>query len=181
MTHLDAVKLLRPLPITEGGHWADLGAGEGRFSWALADLLGKEGHITAIDKHKRALATLMERAPLMAHVATLSPLLADMTEPLHLTNLDGILLANSLHYVRNQQRLLGQLMFNVRAGGMLVIIDYDPGRRSPWIPFPVGFGQLETLAQKLGLPAPKKKAERRSRYGNGMIYVACITVPDLRR
>ena len=69
MTHREAVELLRPVGIKEGGHWADLGAGEGRFSWALADLLGEEGRVLALDKRTRALNTLTERAPLTEHVA----------------------------------------------------------------------------------------------------------------
>ena len=103
-----------------------------------------------------------------------------MLAPLNLDNLDGILMANSLHYVRAQERLLGQLMLNVKAGGQLVVAEYDRGRRSPWIPFPVTFERLASLAKKLGLPAPERKAGRVSRFGNGMIYVASISVPELR-
>lgn len=180
MTHLEAVELLSPLAVTEGGYWADLGAGEGRFSWALADLLGKEGRVVAIDQKARALRGLLDRAPLMTHVASVDTVVQDMTEPLNLTDLDGILLANALHFVRNQQRLLGQLMLNIRAGGQLAIVEYDRGQRNPWLPFPVSFARLKLLASKLGLPAPERKTERPSRFGNGMIYVASIRVPDLR-
>jgi precorrin-6B methylase 2 len=44
-----------------GGRWADLGAGEGAFTLALADLLGPGAHITAIDKDERALKSIKDR------------------------------------------------------------------------------------------------------------------------
>ena len=178
MTHLEAVELLRPVTIEEGGIWADLGAGEGRFTWALADLLGKEGRVTAVDKSKRALNLLTERAALMSHVAQVETKVANLKEPLGLNNLDGILVANALHYVKNQRKLLAELMLSIKPGGYLVIIEYDRRRANPWIPHPVGFQTLTALAAALSLPRPKRHSGRSSRFGNGEIYVASIEVPD---
>lgn len=178
MTHLEAVELLRPVAIEEGGTWADLGAGEGRFTWALADLLGKEGRVTAVDKRSRALNLLTERAALMSHVAQVDTKVADLKEPLGFDNLDGILLANALHYVKNQRKLLAELMLSVRPGGHLVIIEYDRGRANPWIPHPLSFQRLTSLASALNLPRPKRHGGRPSRFGNGEIYVASVEVPS---
>ena len=55
MNHADLVALLARGVQEKGGRWADLGAGEGAFTLALADLLGPGAHITAIDKDARAL------------------------------------------------------------------------------------------------------------------------------
>ena len=44
MEHPDHVALLRP-GVPPGGAWADIGAGEGAFTLALADLLGPGGSI----------------------------------------------------------------------------------------------------------------------------------------
>ena len=174
MTHLEAVELLRPVGIEEGGAWADLGAGEGRFSWALADLLGKEGRVTAVDKQARALSLLEERAALMSHVAQVKSRVADLKEPLGLENLDGILLANSLHYVKNQRKLLAELTLSLKPNGKLVIIEYDRRRANLWIPHPVSFERLRELAAYLKLPPPKRHSARTSRFGNGQIYVASV-------
>src|SRR5713226_1192489 len=46
----ELVGLLRGGAVGERGHWADLGAGEGAFTLALADLLGPGAHITAVDR-----------------------------------------------------------------------------------------------------------------------------------
>ena len=55
MDHADHVALLRPAVWPGGGTWADIGAGEGAFTLALADLLGPGGRIVAVDRDARAL------------------------------------------------------------------------------------------------------------------------------
>jgi len=177
VTHEEAVPLLRPIGYTQGEVWADLGAGQGRFTLALADLLGEGGVVHAIDKNKRDLQTLEPSQPSFASVRVLE---RDFTKPLGLDELDGILMANSLHYVRNQVRLLGQLMLQIKEGGKLVIIEYETQRANPWIPFPVSFKRLEELAAKVGLPAPQQVHTRASSFGRKM-YVAVITIPHTLR
>ena len=172
MTHEEAVALLTPARITPGGHWADLGAGRGRFAWALAELLGPEGTVYALDKDARALEGLQDSAPLEP-TAKVIPQRADFTEPLELSDLDGILLANSLHFVRNPRRVLPQVISRVRAGGLLVVIEYERRSANPWVPFPVPFDRLEWLTEKSGLPAPERVATRPSRYHREM-YVAVV-------
>lgn len=176
MTHEEAVAMLRPVAPEPAGVWADLGAGRGRFTLALADLLGEAGTVYAVDKNKRDLQSL-EQIPQFATVECLE---RDFTQPLGLGELDGILLANSLHYVRNQRRLMGQLMLNVKPGGKLVVIEYETRRANPWIPFPIAFERLEDLAAKVGLPAPQQVHTRASSFGRTM-YVAVIAVPRTLR
>ena len=53
MDHADHVRLLRD-GVTEGGTWADLGAGTGAFTLALAELLGPGGEVIAVDQIGRA-------------------------------------------------------------------------------------------------------------------------------
>ena len=86
-------------------------------------------------------------------------------------------MANSLHFVRNQQRLLGQLKLDLNPTGRLVIIEYDIHQGNPWVPFPVSFKRLEHLASKAGLPEPEKVATRPSRYHHEM-YLAVIQLSD---
>ena len=51
LDHADHVGLLRPA-VEPGGSWADIGAGEGAFTLALADLLGPGGRILAVDRDR---------------------------------------------------------------------------------------------------------------------------------
>ena len=72
MRHADHVGLLAPgIRADEGGTWADLGAGAGAFTLALADLIGPHGLIHAIDRDRGALAEL--RASAHSSIHGLSP------------------------------------------------------------------------------------------------------------
>ncbi len=173
MTHEEAVALLTPARVAKGGRWADLGAGRGRFAWALAELLGPAGTVYALDKDARALEDLRNVAASLAPLAQVIPQRADFMKPLELANLDGILMANSLHFVRNPRRVLPQVMSRVRAGGILVVIEYERRNSNPWVPFPVPFERLEWLAEKSGLSAPERVATRPSLYHREM-YVAVV-------
>ncbi len=52
MEHKDHVNLLRPANLTQGGTWADFGAGSGAFTLALSELVGLKAEIYAIDKDR---------------------------------------------------------------------------------------------------------------------------------
>ncbi len=59
MDHADHVRLLRDGVFGGGRTWADLGSGEGAFTLALADLLGPNGSIHAVDRDGHALQVQM--------------------------------------------------------------------------------------------------------------------------
>ena len=106
MVHADHVRLLRE-GVTRGGTWADLGAGTGAFTLALAELVGPSGEVIAIDRDRGALREL-ERA-IRPGGATVRTLGADFTKPVALDSLDGVVMANSLHFVSPVQDHLGEL------------------------------------------------------------------------
>jgi len=84
VNHADLVGLIEGGVTERGGRWADLGAGEGAFTLALADLLGPGAHITAVDRDAGALKGLARTA--------IETKVADFTRPLGLSNLDGIVI-----------------------------------------------------------------------------------------
>ena len=126
---------------TPGGRWADLGAGEGAFTLALADLLGPDAHIVAIDKDARALRALGD--PFETRVA-------DFTKPLDLHDLDGVVMANSLHFVRDKQPVLDAVRKMIKPGGRLIVVEYGADRGNPWVPYPFTYPQWEKLAARAG-------------------------------
>ena len=125
----------------KGGRWADLGAGEGAFTLALADLLGPDAHIVAVDKDPRALRAIGHGVETRV---------ADFTKPLDLRDLDGIVMANSLHYVRDKQPVLESVRAMLRPGGRLVIVEYGADRGNPWVPYPFTYARWETMAAQAG-------------------------------
>jgi len=170
----DAVGLIAPAIRDRAGVWADLGAGQGAFTRALAELLGPASRIYAVDRDARAIAALERWATRSApHVI---PLRGDFTGSLELPGLgegglDGILLANSLHYASDAAGVLTRLASRLRPGGRVVLVEYDHRAANPWVPYPIPAARLPALAASAGLSTPAIVARRPSDYG-GDLYVA---------
>lgn len=152
MDHADHVGLLRAA-VEPGGTWADVGAGEGAFTLALADLLGPGGRIVAVDRNGRALRA--NEAAVRSHFPDVqyATLDADLTGPLDLPELDGLVAANSLHYVPRDQQVvvIRALAAHLRSGGRFVVVEYDADRGNPWVPHPFTYKSWERLANSAGL------------------------------
>ena len=168
--------LAKAVPRTPGV-WADLGAGTGTFTRALAHILGPGSTIYAVDRDQHAIAKL-ERAGTIEGVRLIA-LVGDFTNALELPGaLDGILLANALHFVAPPEtaRVLKQLARWLRPRGSIVLIEYDRRRAPPnrWVPYPIDSARLPEIAAEAGLPAPVISGTMPSRF-SGDIYIARFT------
>ena len=141
MNHEDLVALIRDGVPGPGGSWADLGAGEGAFTLALADIAGPEAHIVAVDRDAGALRGLDGR---------FETRVADFTRPLDLQDLDGVVMANSLHFVRDKQPVLESVLAMLKPGGRLIIVEYGADRGNPWVPYPFSYSSWEKMAARAG-------------------------------
>ena len=142
MNHADLVELLEPGIADKGGRWADLGAGEGAFTDALAELLGPEAQITAVDKDSWALRSIGQG---------IETRVADFTKPLDLRDLDGVVMANSLHFVRDKLPVVRAVMQMLKPNGRLLMVEYGSDRGNPWVPYPMSYRTWEKLAGEAGL------------------------------
>jgi SAM-dependent methyltransferase len=169
--HRDHVGLIRDGVTGAGPAWADLGSGGGAFTLALADLLGPAGRIASIDRDADALRTqaneLRRRFPAVA----VTTLLADFERPLELDGLDGIVMANSLHFVRDQLTVLRLVRGYLRDGGRLVLVEYDADHGNPWVPHPISWVRWQRLAAEAGFRDTRRLASVPSRF-LGAIYSA---------
>src|SRR5688500_2821155 len=109
MNHQDHVRLIRGGIETSGGVWADLGSGEGAFTLALRDVAGPDVEIVSIDQDRRSLRVQQDAFARHFPGSRVEFVQADFTGPLDLPPLDGIVAANSLHYVREKTALLRRL------------------------------------------------------------------------
>ena len=171
MNDREALALLRAaVPAAEGKAWADLGAGTGVFTRALAALVGPTGHVFAVDADDRALGAVRRWAAAAAG-PEISVVHADVTGPLSLPPLDGVVMANVLHFVANAESVMPRIAALLRPGGRLVLIEYEGRRPGPWVPYPVSAARFRELAAAAGLSEPRVAATRPSRFG-GEIYAA---------
>ena len=148
MKHNDHVRLLRKGVPGPGGIWADLGSGSGAFTLALADLLGEDGHIYSVDKDRQALREQEQAMRHMSPAVAVQFLVADFMQSLDLPPLDGIVMANSLHYVRDKGALLQRIHASLKPGGRLLIVEYNVDHGNTWVPYPFSYPTWEGLARQ---------------------------------
>src|SRR5262245_1684417 len=170
----EAVELIGAAIPRDVATWADVGAGEGTFTHALAELLEEGSRVYAVDRDPRAVAGLARLAA-KARLEVI-PVRADFTKPFELpgldgATLDGVLLANALHFAADGEEVLARLVRWLAPEARLVLVEYDRRPASRWVPYPVPFDRFEALAAGAGLSAPRLVASRPSAYG-GQLYAA---------
>jgi trans-aconitate methyltransferase len=167
MTLQEAIDLIRPGVEPTRGTWADIGAGTGMFTLALMEIL-TEGKITALDKSPHALYKINPSSNLSFEIVD-----ADFHQPLNLEPLDGIVMANALHYAKDHLAVLKNVLAPLKPGSTFILIEYDTEKpNEPWVPNPVSLNNFKTLCEKLGLSAPKEIGRKKSIYSDGKIYAA---------
>ena len=176
MDHRDHVELLRPAVPGPGGTWADLGSGDGAFTLALADLVGPDGVIHSVDRDAAALRRQERAMRARFPSAAVRYLPADFGGPLDLPTLDGAVMANSLHFARDQAAVVRRVAGLLRPGGRLILVEYDADRGNPWVPYPLSYRTWEALAGRAGLVGVRRVGRVPSRF-LGAIYSSVAFVP----
>lgn len=166
----DAIALIQPAPLSTGKPqtWLDLGAGSGLFTRALATLLSPGSKIYAIDQ-----VIKQQDYPPGGRV-TIEPVQADfVSTPWPSSPVDGILMANALHYVQQQAAFVQKMVAETVAGGSLLVVEYDTDIPVPhWVPYPVSKKRLQYLINQAGKDAFEVLAEKPSVYGHAPLYAA---------
>lgn len=155
--------------------WADLGAGTGTFTRALASLVGAEGRVYAVDRDRASIGALRELASAREGGAEIVVMQGDFSEDVALPLVDGVSLANALHFVdaARQSDVLARLAGSLREDGRIVIVEYENRAASRWVPYPVSFTRLGLLAREAGFAVPVRIGEMPSAYG-GTIYASVV-------
>jgi ubiquinone/menaquinone biosynthesis C-methylase UbiE len=165
MDHADHVNLLKPVNLPSGGTWADFGAGSGAFTLALRELIGPHSNIYAVDKDRRGFNE-MEKAhrEKFGTAQNLHTVRADFTGPLSLPPLDGIVMANSLHYFKDREKVLRHVRSFLKVNGILLLVEYNVDSGNMWVPYPLSFETFQGLAPRAGFGEPRLLATAPSRF-----------------
>ena len=146
-----AITLLQPGIPSPGGVWADIGCGDGIFTSALYALIQPDGEIYAVDRDQFALDALARNFAESYLDATLHTLRADFTRELTLPALDGMIMANSLHFLADKAPVLTSLIRLLKSAGRLIVVEYNTSRGNPAVPHPLDEQRFLTLAAQVGL------------------------------
>ena len=164
MNHADHVNLLRSGVPAPGGTWADLGAGSGAFTLALAELVGPGARIIAIDQDRGALRRLQSAMKAQFPEVALESWTADFTHRLELPPLDGVVMANSLHFHRNKLPIVRLVHDYLHPGGWLLLVEYGTEQGNTWVPHPLTYPTWEKLARQAGFRQTSLLTTRPSRF-----------------
>lgn len=176
MNHNDHINLIKSAfldgnPTTS---FADFGAGSGAFTLALREVIGPSATIYAIDKDKSALREL-ESAFVARFNSTsnLNIIQADFSKSLNPPPLDGILMANSLHFFKDKIKILKHIKTFLKPNGKLIMVEYNVDKGNMWVPYPFSFPTFETMCEKSGFDQAKLLATHSSSFLNG--FYSAIT------
>jgi ubiquinone/menaquinone biosynthesis C-methylase UbiE len=149
--------------------WCDLGAGKGLFTDALASLVSKGSTIYAIDKG--VIGGNENKDQIVIKKLQLDFELDELPD----IAFDGILMANSFHFVADKISFIKKLKKYLKTSGRLIIIEYDMDNANHWVPFPISYEPLKNLFTKAGFATVEKLSETTSIYQKANIYAALIS------
>ncbi|MBT1705045.1 class I SAM-dependent methyltransferase [Chryseosolibacter indicus] len=167
-----AINLIRSGVEDLGGPqvWSDLGAGRGLFTQALSTLLPVQSSIYAIDKEETALAHIHVKAGITLHKLRLNFIHDDLPD----LKLDGAILANSLHYVKDKHSFLAKLGNSLKADARIILVEYDTDVPNQWVPYPLSFTSATKLFSQKGYKSIQKIGETISVYQRANIYASLV-------
>jgi ubiquinone/menaquinone biosynthesis C-methylase UbiE len=174
-----ARRLLTPVVPITSGIWADLGCGDGVFTLLLAELLPSDSAVYAVDWDATALNVLRRKLGQVETAVNVHTVQADFTQPLNLPPLDAVLMANSLHFVRDKEPVLCRLCEWLRPGGRLVVVEYNTRHGNDAVPYPLDDAAFLSLAARVGLTQPEIRVRAPSTFlGEKYTGVAVRPITD---
>ena len=153
--------------------WADLGCGDGLFTRALAELLAAGSMIHAMDVDSSAL-----RAIPSSHKGTrITTHRGDfVNDRWPFADLDGILMANSLHYVEPQAAFIRRCEPYMNPRRRFLIVEYDTHAANRWVPYPVSEARLTALFEAAGYSQVRMLRTRPSVFRRAPLYSAAVEI-----
>jgi predicted methyltransferase len=118
-------EVMAALALKRGQTACDIGAGPGYFTLRLAEAVGPEGRVYAVDIETRILAALRDRLA-ESGTANVVPILGLPGDPfLPPATCDVALIVDTYHHFPDGPAYLRRLARSLKPGGRIVNIDYD--------------------------------------------------------
>jgi predicted methyltransferase len=118
-------EIVAALALKRGQAACDIGAGPGYFTLRLAEAVGPQGQVYAVDVDERILVALRGRL-VESGTTNVVPILSQPDDPLLPPNAcDVALIVDTYHHFPDGPAYLRRLARSLRPGGRIVNIDYD--------------------------------------------------------
>jgi ubiquinone/menaquinone biosynthesis C-methylase UbiE len=119
------VRVMDEIGVKAGMMVADVGAGEGYFTFHLAERIGNNGNVYANDIDNSALQVIRDRCE-KENIQNISVILGKEDDPeLPERKMDIVLMVNVLHLINNPSVFLKRLGKSLKPGGKLVVVQWD--------------------------------------------------------
>jgi len=118
-------KVIEALALRPGDHVADLGSGSGYFTFRLAEAVGPQGKVYAVDVD-REMNDLVAKATQGKNIGNVKVILARLDDPLlPPAGVDLVFTVNTYHHFENRVAYFQKLRKYLRPGGRIAVIDFD--------------------------------------------------------
>lgn len=124
---LQVDRVVATLGITPGMRVADLGAGSGVFTIALARAVGPNGAVYAIDIDAGLLAIVTDKVK-AAGLANVRTVVAGETDPRLPEPVDLLFICDTMHHLPNPAEYVKPFGAWLRTNGRVAVIDFAPGK-----------------------------------------------------
>jgi ubiquinone/menaquinone biosynthesis C-methylase UbiE len=118
--------VVQALDLRDGSHVADVGAGPGFFTLAMARIVGRTGRVFAVDIDEGTLTTLRQRIR-EAALDNIDVIHGDPGDPkLPSDSLNAALIVDAYHEMTEHESILTGIRRALKSGGRLVIVERMP-------------------------------------------------------
>lgn len=118
-------EVVEQLSIMPGSRVADIGAGGGYFTWYLADAVGAEGAVYAVDVDETGLDIIRKDREARG-VTNVMPILADPADPKLPHPVDLVFTCDTYHHMKDRVVYFKTLARYLKANGRVAILDFHP-------------------------------------------------------
>jgi len=81
-------------------------------------------------------------------------------------------MANSLHYYREKEKVLRHVRSFLKMNGVLLLVEYNVDSGNMWVPYPLSFETYRGLAPRAGFSEPRLLGTKPSRFLHGFYSAA---------
>jgi ubiquinone/menaquinone biosynthesis C-methylase UbiE len=121
-------EILKEVGIKPDYNVLDYGCGPGSYIAPLAELIGKEGRIYALDMNPTAIE-MVRKIALKKHLKNLKTIQSNSRTGLPADSIDVVLLYDILHDLGNPDEVLGELHRVLKTNGILSVSDHHMGEQ----------------------------------------------------